>query len=1001
MTLKEVSKKIFTSRWFIFGVSAISLYSVLGFFLLPYLASHYAKKYSKNQLARELVLQELHFNPYTWTVEAKGFGIEDKNNPSLLTVGSFSADFEPFSSLFHGVWTFSEIKLSDSFLEFVLRPDGRTNLSELLENLLGNDGKQRQTESKPFPGIRIEKIGLQNGNINFVDRQASPPARVQFTSLVLDLEPLTTLPNQTGKYAVSGRTKAGERLEGRGTLSLNPLQSNGYLKMESVKTATVWQFFRDRINCARPMGEVTLAGGYVFETAGKQPRFALQDLDFDISDFSVGFRGESSPLLSIINAAGRKGKFEWDARSFSFKELSIGGGLVRAEMDQEGIANWRKLLGAGEKMSSAAAAAGGGSGDIEKGAFNATGPSTSWTTSVQSFDLKDFQVHFTDLTTEPSATLTLASVDLDLEGFSTDPNSTVDFKLSANIEEGGNIIAKGKTMPWNGTAEGHVEITNLSLLPLQPYFNRVTRLTMTSGTVHTAGDFKFDNTGTQDGSTYAYQGEGKILSFQARAFENDRPPWGWESMSCNEIRLSLSPVVLELGDVAVVGPSGKLVIYEDKTVNLSRLLIRKKENENTENRNAELRITVDRIQLERGSLEFADLSLNPKFGARIHELHGSVTGISSIPETQAKFELEGQVDKNGLAKIHAQADLFKPAGTTELSINFRNIEMTNLTPYAVRFAGYDIASGKLSLDLQYTIRNARMEGRNRIIADQLTLGRRVKSPSALDLPFELAIALLKDANGTIEIGLPVSGDLNKPQFDFGEIIGKALGNLLGKIVTAPFAWLAALVGHETQDFDSISFDPGKATLLPPEREKLSDLAKALAKRPKLGLEIQGGYDPKTDIPALKSLLMRQKLAAKMHQDQNPVEDPGPPVFHDPETQSAVEMLFLEHYSSDLLSKLQSDFRETLQPDKSSLDKKEQAAVWAGFYEDLYGRLKEETEISENRLKNLAETRGVEVRRFLVDSDLVNPDRIEVLDPTRTKSRGSDQVVSKLSLDTSN
>src|SRR4029077_14477171 len=188
--------------------------------------------------------------------------------------------------------------------------------------------------------------------------------------------------------------------------------------------------------------------------------------------------------------------------------------------------------------------------------------------------------------------------------------------------------------------------------------------------------------------------------------------------------------------------------------------------------------------------------------------------------------------------------------------------MVPASPYSMKFAGYKIAEGKISLDLQYKVRNSQLEGTNQIVIDKLTLGERVESPDALKLPLELAIAILKDSDGRIDLGVPVSGNTNDPQFSYGAVIWKAIGNVLTKIVTAPFRALGGMFGMSGEKLEAIDFDPGSDRLLPPEREKLKQVAQVLSKRPQLKLSVPGQYSEAADGAALKSRAVRVEIARR-------------------------------------------------------------------------------------------------------------------------------------------
>jgi hypothetical protein len=239
-------------------------------------------------------------------------------------------------------------------------------------------------------------------------------------------------------------------------------------------------------------------------------------------------------------------------------------------------------------------------------------------------------------------------------------------------------------------------------------------------------------------------------------------------------------------------------------------------------------VSIQKLRVDNGILDFADLSLTPQFGTQIHDLGGVVTGMSSTPDSRAQVQLGGNVDEYGLAKINGEINVFDPVAFTDIDMIFQNVEMSDLTPYSGKFAGGKIDSGKLSLNLGHKIDNGKLLGDNQIVVDKLKLGQPVKSPEAANLPLDLAVALLEDADGVIDIGLPVRGDLNDPKFSFGHLIGKALVNLITKIATAPFRVLGALVGGAAgENFDAIAFEPGDAAVPAPEREKLKKLAEAL------------------------------------------------------------------------------------------------------------------------------------------------------------------------------
>ncbi|HSK30951.1 MAG TPA: DUF748 domain-containing protein, partial [Candidatus Limnocylindria bacterium] len=240
-------------------------------------------------------------------------------------------------------------------------------------------------------------------------------------------------------------------------------------------------------------------------------------------------------------------------------------------------------------------------------------------------------------------------------------------------------------------------------------------------------------------------------------------------------------------------------------------------------------------------------------------------GLSSDPESRAKAEFEGTVDKYAPAKISGDINLLSAALYTDLKVSFRGVEMTSVTPYSGRFAGYKIEKGKLSIDVAYLVENRTLAARQRFVIDQLELCERVESADAVRLPLKLAVALLKDRNGVIDIDLPISGSLDDPQFSVGGIVLRIIINIITRAITAPFSLIASAFGGggiSGDDLSYIEFDSGRANLNKAGQVKVETLIKALTNRPALNLEITGRTDPLTDLDGLKRVGIERKVKAQ-------------------------------------------------------------------------------------------------------------------------------------------
>jgi hypothetical protein len=344
---------------------------------------------------------------------------------------------------------------------------------------------------------------------------------------------------------------------------------------------------------------------------------------------------------------------------------------------------------------------------------------------------------------------------------------------------------------------------------------------------------------------------------------------------------------------------------------------------------------------------------------------------------------------------------------------FRNVEMARLTPYSATFAGRKIESGKLSLDLEYKVKQRQLLGDNKIIMDKLVLGERVESPSAKNLPLDLAIAVLQDSDGKIDLGLPVSGSLDDPQFSYGALVWKAIVNVLTKIVTAPFHALGAMLGIDADKLDKIVFDAGSSQLLPPEREKLLNISRLLAKRPTLVLSVHGDYG-KADAEAIRNLRLRRAVALQMGRKLGDGEDPGPFSTADAASRDALEKLYAQRFGGDalaamkgrhaqanpeappgsatgrMMSRLSSAFKATPEPLTAE---EAQQLRGADLHALLAQRLMEAETVDEALLRQLGATRGEAIRRELGGQG-VAAERVKLPEPRQQDGEG-DTVTAEL------
>ena len=746
------------------------------------------------------------------------------------------------------------------------------------------------------------------------------------------------------------------------------------------------------------VGEIKMALKAQVE-AGGQTQAAVNDIGVDLSGFRASMWGDPEPEVQIQRIGLEGGAYDLQPNDFRMETVSVEGGAVDLKRLPDGAINLALMLAPPQK------------GAIARGTEDAAAEGHPFQFLAKTIALSGFQVKFSDLTVKPEAPI-INLEDMAVALANVDGKSPMTFDTRFKVREGGGIKASGTVDPSGPSVESEVEVAELGLTAFQPYVSQAATIDIQSGTFSTRGKMRHGIKAAE--AQTIYQGGFKLDNLRVTEKDGNETLVGWKSVQTDQLAMHLEPNRLDIGDLKVLNLIGKFIINKDQSINLTKVIKSGPTAKTAEAASAKASpadgndafpYRVGRILLSDGEMEFADLSLFTPFGTKIHQLNGVVAGVSSVKNARAQIKLDGSVDRYGTANVDGEFDASDPQAFTNISVVFRNVEMSRLTPYSGTFAGRKIDSGKLSVDLKYIIDKRQLEGDNQFVVERLTLGEDVESPDAVALPLDLAVALLEDANGVIDLGLPVSGNLDSPKFSYGALIWKALVNLLTKIVTSPFHALASLVpGGEEETFNAVAFAAGRPDVPPPEKEKLATLAVALQKRPQLKLGLQGRYNPETDGAELKSAGVRRALATRLGQDPAAAEDYGPVDFSSPETGQTLELMFSERVGADALTTLKTDQEAVLVKAKKDTAAAKPTGDTATavdedpgrFAKDLFLRLVEVEPVDDAALVKLADARAQAIVAELTDAGQLPSERIKVKPSAPYDDKG--EVSAALSLE---
>lgn len=613
-----------------------------------------------------------------------------------------------------------------------------------------------------------------------------------------------------------------------------------------------------------------------------------------------------------------------------------------------------------------------------------------------------FADNLPDATTDKPNPVSLEAteIELSIEAFSLQEDAQFPTRLNGTLAQGGKLAFDGtlKVLP-NLALEGDAQLDDLALIQTEPYLRQQVNVRVDSGTLALNGQLRTDAQ-----QPFAFQGSAGISRLHIMDGSNDEPLIGWQNLQTEQFDLSFADRQLETGSVSLEGLSGLLVIHEDRSTNFSRLMaappVETDEGDDestagTGEKPAPFGINIEGIELTEGAFEFADNSLPLPFSTSIGTLSGDVSTLSSKSTVPAEVTLEGEIGQYGLVSVEGTVHALQPARQTNVQLNFRNLQIPEYSPYTVRFAGRKIAGGTMDLDLGYTIDNKQLDGSNSLVLHDVELGEKMDTSNALDLPLDLAIALLEDSDGVIDLEFPVAGDVGDPEFDFSEIFQQALGEVLMSIVEAPAQFLADLVGADSEDIGKIEYAAGRAELRPPQRARIDSLRQSLNQRSALVLELAGPISQPFDGPALR----QEKAVEALKQHLNELgRDATDPSLTAESNQDIVEAMFSNYYPDTDLESVQSRFIKTR--DNSS---SEEASFDALAYRNyLAERIVAAQSVSGTDFIGLANARAITVRDALADSDpetRITRDRVRIRDHEEIDSVEGDHITMEISIAT--
>ncbi|MBK9521747.1 MAG: DUF748 domain-containing protein [Rhodocyclaceae bacterium] len=572
--------------------------------------------------------------------------------------------------------------------------------------------------------------------------------------------------------------------------------------------------------------------------------------DLQLSDIDVQRAADKVPLLKIPSASITGLSLILPKRNITIGAVEIDSPSLAVTREPDGDLDFQRLFAAPSATNA----------EVAK--------SPEWKTRIKLYSIRDGAINFIDQTLASPLPLVATSVEFKLADANHDATGQSQLELSAKVNKRGQLKASGivKTSPF--AADLKLALKEVDLVPLQGWAGNRLNALVTRGAISFDGKVKVD--GTPAG--VEVQGDGRLTDLNLLDQNSATDLLRVRSLDVGGISVNTQPLRVELASIALSDFFAQIVISATGQLNLKGLVrsdqVGDGANTAPAHRDAaslpksesvakgSAPVKLGRITLQGGRINFTDNFIKPNYIANLTGLDGRIGPLEA--GKLGEVDIRGSVDTGAPLEIAGMVDPFSNPIALDIGAKAKGIDLPTFSPYSGKYIGYGIEKGKLSMDVKYRIDRGELTAENHIFIDQLTFSDKASGADAPSFPVKLAVALLKNSRGEIDINLPVSGSINDPEFSLGGLIWQVIGNLVVKAVTSPFALLGSLFGGG-DELSEIEFSPGRARLEPEAEKRMQSLAKALQDRPGLSLEITGRADPSSDKEGLKRAVLERRV----------------------------------------------------------------------------------------------------------------------------------------------
>jgi len=752
-------------------------------------------------------------------------------------------------------------------------------------------------QTAPPLDLSIKRFVLNDGTVNVHDEAASRPVDAGMQKLEVTLTDFSTLGTAPAHYTLNTSfTRNGGSLGAAGALSLAAKTASAKLDIKSLNLPLL-QPYLDAATAADVTDGALSATANIGANWSKSPAAVMvADSQLDLQSLKLAPRGTRQPVISLAQGSVKVRQVDVNARTADVTSVDTTGLAVDVQRLKDGSINLASLAGPHQTEPQRTAI---------HAAKKAQAEGPAWHYKIGELNVKDATANFTDNTTPQPVKLGITPLQLKVQQISDDLSRPLPVELQATLNRKGTLGLKGDVTATPLKVAVKVNANRLDAAAFEPYFGSKLNATIASALLNGSGELALSQAKSLKA---AYRGDVALVDVRMLDKATSDPFAGWRSLALSGLKADYDErgTSVDAERVTFSRFYGRVLLDAQGKLNLNDVVAHESgaAQSLTRDKNARpgaepvpltpptasavvaapapvvasasapassaapaqpatvtaatppqspVKLHFGQLILQQGRVTYTDNFIKPNFTANLVGIQGTVGAFGTQSTTSAPVDIAAKLAANGPLSIRGSVNplIAKPA--LDLTATAHDIELTNLTPYSAKYAGYPITKGKLNVDLHYKLENDQLNADNHLFIDQLTFGDHIENDTATKLPVRLAISLLKNSRGEIDVNLPVSGSLSNPEFSIGGLIWHAVLNLLQKAVIAPFSLIANAFGGSGEELGYVEFEPGLAQLTDADTKKLDTIVTALSSKPSIRMDLIGRVDPKVDEPALRAL----------------------------------------------------------------------------------------------------------------------------------------------------